>query len=313
MRLLLVACGLLLLLSPLTAHAGQKSVTYFLDGARVEEDAKGVKGFLEYPLPDSFSPGSLRVKPVGQGNVLRVEVVSVGPDQRRVREIAQLEQKKNELKDRIESLSTREEIFSAAAKSQSGKAPRKSKTNPDPVGSLKQGTDFALGQLDAAAQGKRRCQRALYEVECKLAVARKGSTLARVWLSAGGARLSYLVTSEKWLPCYDFRWSGDGKGELLLHARLPRTEKGVQRLVSNGTVAQGAAPLPAREDFPVLSRHPLTLQGDPGSPQPPLAFRFQPLQAGLPAGEAAAFWRGEYLGSGRFSGGEATELSIGGK
>jgi hypothetical protein len=292
-------------------RAGQKSVTFFLDGARVEQEAEAVGGYLEYALPDSLLPGSLRVKPLGGGSVLRVELVPADRDRRRTGEIARLERRRGELQDRMQLFSRREEIFSAAARSQSGKAPKKTKASPDALASLKQGTDFALAQLDSVYRNQRNCRRALEAVERELAAAKKGAPLARIWLSGARARVSYLVNSERWTPCYDLRWSGDAGGELLLHARLPQPEKGVRYLVSLGTVAQGGAARPVRGDFPTLSRHPLTLQGGARVEEPPLSFAFTPVEAGLPPGEGALFWQGEYLGSGRFSGGGAAEFSLG--
>jgi hypothetical protein len=301
--------GPLLLCQPV--QAGQKSVTYFLDGARVEQEAAAVNGYLEYALPDAVTPGSLRVKPLGGGSVLRVELVPPDRDRRRAREIDRLQEKKGELQAKLQALSDREAIFSAAAKSQSGKAPRKSRTNPDPVGSLQQGTEFALAQLDTVTRHKHKCQTALDAVDRELTAAQKGAPLARIWLSGGKARVSYLVSSERWTPNYDLRWSDDGNGELILHARLPQSEKGVQYLVSNGTAAQAVAAKPVRGDFPTLSRYPLTLQGGNPTQAPPLSFSFKAVENGLPPGEAAAFWQGEYLGTGRFSGGGASQFSVG--
>jgi hypothetical protein len=165
--------------------------------------------------------------------------------------------------------------------------------------------------LDTVYRNRRKCQGALEAVERELAAARKGAALARIWISGSRARVSYLVNTERWTPCYDFRWSGGTSGELLLHARLPQSEKGVSYLVSNGTAAQGLAARPVRGEFPTLSRYPLTLQGELRNDEPPRSFAFTRVEAGLPPGEAAAFWRGEYLGSGKFPGAGASELSLG--
>lgn len=311
MRVIPLVCGVLCLLACQPANAGQKSVTFYLDGARIEQLAVAVNGRIDYPLPDSFTPGSLRVKPVKGGSVLRVELVPADRDRRRSRDIARLEERKGELLVRMQAQARREEIFSAAAKSQSGKGLRKTKSNPDPLDSMQQGTEYALAQLDGVYRNKRTLQKSLDAVDHEITVARKGATRARIWLSGGRASVSYLVSSERWTPCYDFRWSGhDASGELVLHARLPHPEKGVSYLVSNGTAAQGLAAKPVSDSFPTLSRFPLTLQSGTRTQEPPSSFAFDALQAGLPPGEAAVFWRGEYLGSGQFSGGAASELSI---
>ena len=311
MRLILLTCVLMPFIVCQPAGAGQKRVTFYLDGARVEQEAAAVDGYLEYALPDAFTAQSLRVKPLGGGSILRVELVPADRDRRRAKEMARLEERKGELQDRMQALSRREEVFTAAAKAQSGKSLRKTKASPDPLGSLQQGTEFALAQLESVYRNKRRCLNSLEAVERELAAAGKGAALARIWLSKGRARISYLVHNERWTPSYDFRWSGDASGELLLHARLPQPEKGVLYLVSNGTVAQGVAARSVQGDFPTLSRYPLTLQGGPHAKEPPLSFSFTPVEAELPPGEADVFWRGEYLGSGRFAGGRGTELFVG--
>jgi len=309
MRLVPLCCGLLLLFAQ-PVSAGQKSVTLYLDGARVEQDLAAGDGYQECPLPDSYSPGSLRVKPVAGANVLRVELVPAERDRRRARDIARLEERISELQDRMQALSRQEEIFSAAVRAQSGKAPRKTKANPDPVGSLQRGTDFALAQLESVYRGKRKCRHSLEALERELATARKGTAVARIWLSGGRARLSYSMSGERWIPSYDFRWSGEAAGELVLHATLPASEKGVQYLVSTGTLAQGVPAKAVRGEFATLARYPVTLTAATPAGGTPAKFTFTELAAGLPPGEAAAFWRGEYLGSGRFSGAGAAEFSI---
>lgn len=302
---------LLFLIAGRPAGAAQKSVTFYLDGARIEYQCSAVNGYLELPLPASMVAGSLRVKPAGNGRLTRVEIAPAERDARRAREIARLEEKKEALLARMQTLSRREEIFSAAAKAQSGRAPRKTKTNPDPVASLKQGTAFALAELDAVSRSRRSCQQALDALEKQLASAGKGCPVAKVWLTGGKATVSFLVGDQRWTPCYDFCWLGETGGNLLLHARLPRLDRQVRYFVSNGTVAQGAQARPVRDGYPVLASYPLALKSGNRSEQRPLSFTFDRLEAALPPGEAAAFWRGEYLGRGRFAGGGATELSIG--
>jgi len=292
------------------AAAAQKSVTFFLDGARVEQEAAAANGYLELALPDSLIPGSLRVKALEGGSVLRVELVAAEQDRRRAREIAVLEERKGELQDRMAVLVRREEIYSAAAKSQSGKAPRKTKSNPNPLGTLQKGTEFALARMESVYRDRRKSQKALDALELELAAARKGVASARIWLAGGKAGISYLVGDARWTPSYDFRWSGDDGGELLLHAKLPQREKGVRYLISNGTVAQEVVAKEVRGDFPTLARYSLTLVGGAPGSHPPLSFAFAAVQAVLPPGDAALFWRGEYLGSGRFAGGGASEFSI---
>lgn len=309
MRLIPVLCGFLLLLPCQPLMAAQKSVTFYLDGARVEQELVARRQYLELPLPDNVIPGSLRVMPVKKGRVLRVEV-GVHPDPQRAREIPRLEERRQELRARLQALSAREEIFTAAAKTQSGKAPRMSKLNPEPLVSLQQGTDFALSRLDTVYRSKQKVQAALEKVEWELARAGKGTQRARIWFSGKKARVSYLVSGEHWSPCYDFRWSGrDAKGELLVHARLPQPEKGVRYLVSSGKVVEGAPGRPVQGDFPTISRHSLLLRTATKREALPVSFTFDAVEPALPPGEAAVYWAGEYLGTAPFAGGGALDLS----
>ncbi|WP_224985131.1 DUF4140 domain-containing protein [Geomonas agri] len=309
MRLLSLAFVLLPILVCKQAQAGQKSVTLFMDGARVEQEVAAAGGYLELPLPDSFAPGSLRVKAPG-GTVQRVELVAAEQDRRRAGEIARLRERRGELQDRMDALNRREEIFSAAAKSQSGKAPRKTKANPDPVVTLQQGTEFALNQMEAVYRSKRKCRLALDAVERELASAAKGVASARIWVTGSKAQVSYQVGSERWTPTYDLRFSGEGGGELLLHAKLPQREKGVQYQVVRGTTAKPGAVEQVRGDFPVLARYPLNATSAVGA-QPPERFSFAPIEASLPPGEAALYWKGEYIGSAPFAGGGSTGFALG--
>ncbi len=307
MRLLTLAILLISSLLCRQAYAGAKSVTYFTDGARVEQDVSTPGGYAEVALPESFAPGSLRVKAPGE-TVLRVELVPAEQDRRRSAALVRLKERRGELLDRMAALDRREEIFSAAAKSQSGKAPRRTKTNPDPVAALQQGTDFALSQMESVLRSKRKCRSALDVVEREIAAAGKGVASARIWVTGSRARVSYLVRDGRWTPSYDLRLSGEGHGELLLHAKLPPGEKGAQCFVSRGSAAQPVAAEPVRGDFPVLARYPLavTATGD----EPPARVSFTAVEAGLPPGEASLYWSGEYLGRAPFAGGGATEFTL---
>lgn len=300
----------LLCASPL--YGGGKRVTLYLDGSLVEQELAAADGYLELPLPASLIRGSLRVKPLDGGTVKRVEIVPAELDRRPATEIARLEKRRQLLQERLESIAVREDIFRAAAKSHASRAPKKAKNTPDPVAPLRLGAEYALGELDQLQRSRGRLSSELKGVEEEIRVARKGEPLLRVWLSGKMARISYLRSGESWAPSYDFRLKGDG-GELLLHARLPKRERGVQYLVSPGPLE--AAP-PARrvdEEFPLLWRRPLSLErvSFREEPQPRLSFSFRQVQGGLPPGDASGYWNGEFLGSTSFSGASSGELSFG--
>lgn len=304
---------ILLLLPRLSLALPQKSVTLYLDGARVELEESARDGYLELALPSTMLPGSLRVRPVAGGSVLRVELKQGAPDRQLSRERERLAARRGELEDRLKALAVREEVFFAAARSQSGKSPRKTKTNPDPLGSLRQGTEFALGQLEVVYRSRRRCQAQLAEIDRELALSSKEGVTARVWLSGRRARLCYLTAAQRWTPCYSFRLDGAGQGELLLHAKLPPAEKGAHYLVALGALAAPASAQKASGELGLLARYPLTLSREryTEAPYPALSFAFKGGEGWLPPGEAAIFWRGAYLGSGRFAGGAEGEISSG--
>ncbi len=69
--------------------------------------------------------------------------------------MAKLAYRRDALGDRLKALNAREAIFKSAAKSQSGKAPRKSKTNTEPLTAVRQGTEFAIAQLENVYHARR--------------------------------------------------------------------------------------------------------------------------------------------------------------
>ncbi|HEY5973154.1 MAG TPA: hypothetical protein VIU41_00290, partial [Geobacteraceae bacterium] len=166
MRRISVIILLLLLAVPHLASA--RTVTIYLDGAIVEEEVTARKGYLELALPAGLAAGSLRLKPVGEGRLRRVVMVPGKPDRKLDKELTSLNERRDLLKDRMRALSTREEIFKGAAKSQSGKAPRRSKTNPAPLSTIKQGTDYALAQLEEVYTARRRTEKELRGLDERL-------------------------------------------------------------------------------------------------------------------------------------------------
>ncbi len=106
------------------AVAAPAKVTLYLDGARVEREADAVKGEVGVSLPPGMAAGSLRVKPLQGAAIAGVEIESAPPSPKTEKEIARLTARREALADRLKALEVKEEIFRAAAKSQSGKAPR---------------------------------------------------------------------------------------------------------------------------------------------------------------------------------------------
>lgn len=323
MRPLTVLSALLLLAVASPASAAVKSCTCYLDGAVIEGEAAAVKGYMEIRLPASMKEGSFRIRPAGSAAIARVEVVPARPDPSVQKKIGALEERKRLLEDRLQALDAREEIFKAAAKSQSSKAPRKSKTNPEPLASVRQGTAFAMGQLEEVFRLRRRTEHEVKEIESQIAALGKdgkvGGRVARVWMRGRNtrARYSYLLP-ESWTPQYDFRLEGGDTLSVTLRGALPRLEKGARAAVVLGDVAGAGTPRPARGESPAevaIYRFPLKKHEFVAAPLSSATFDFTNLSPDrLPAGDAAVFWKGEYLGTVRFPGsapGETKEVTAG--
>jgi hypothetical protein len=323
MRSFLVISFVCMLAVP--ALAAGNTVTLYLDGARVESEAVAAKGYAEVSLPAALLPGSLRVKPVA-GAIDRLEIAAVPLTPKRAKELATLTERRDQLEDRLKALATREEIFTAAAKSQSGKAPRKSKSNPEPLAAIRQGTDYAIAQLEAVYHARRRAENELKSVEKRLEAEKKvanvGGSIARVWLTGKGGKVkvSYLVADLRWTPCYDFRIKREGETEVSLRAKLPPLAKGQTTAVVPAALADAsstAAMTVGEEPLPRIAVLTLPIEKEQfgASSQPSLSFLLRnSSQVKLPAGEGACYRRGEYLGKVQFRGlasGEAAELVCG--
>ena len=322
-HLFAIACALLLPAS--TALAAGKSMTLYLDGALVEQEVTARKGYLEVLLPAAMQSGSFRVKPVGATRIQRVQVVPRKVEKGVETQLAALAERKELLRDRLRALESREDIFKAAAKSQSGKAPRKTKTNPEPLRTIRQGTDFALAQLEGVYTTRRVTEKELKSLDGRIAALRRqenvGGSIARVWVTGGQTVLArYVVPEPVWTPRYTLRSMDQGQVELALLPQLPSLGSGEKVSLVALPLAEagagvapvspvdGAAPL-ATYRLPVQAQHygtgplptwTLTLRNSTGSR--------------LPAGELTCFHDGEYLGQSNFPGSlpdQTTELSCG--
>lgn len=312
MRLLI--CAFLFLLWSFPVLASEEKRILFLDGARIEREIVVRKGFVEVPLPAAMLPASLRVKPLGNTQVRWVEIIPVAGTAKNAEQLKTMEERRNILLDRLKNLEMREEIFKAAAKSQSGRALRKTKSNPDPLGSLRSGTRFALTQLDEISAARRKTRGSLAEIETRIATLAKqpsSGSVARILLSQSGGtvRVAYLVSNLKWTPRYDVRLSGNGYTELALCAKMPAAEPNVSTVV---------VPLPLVEtigaeipQYPVSAgitsiatfRLPLEKEELVKGAVPYLSLVLDNTSSlYLPAGEASGYWGGEYLGNAAFSG-----------
>jgi hypothetical protein len=322
MRFMTVFTGIFFVAAP--ALAAERSVTFYLDGARVDEVHRAVRGYLEVPLPPGMQPNSLRIRPVGTDEIVRVEIAPRRTGQRGGKDVARLAEKKERLEARLKALEVKEEIFRAAARSQSGKAPRRSKTNPEPLESIRRGTEYALGQLEEVFRSRRVAEKELQEVEKRLAGTLKGGaageSLARVRLKGneGKVRLSYLLGEPGWKPRYDFRLS-DGQVAVSQRAFLPAVPKGAEIFVLPAPLSRGAAGLRStsvKGETAVASyRFAVDREELREVPVSTLKFLFKNNSPDvLPPGEATCYRQGEYLGTVAFPGvqpGEALEVVCG--
>jgi hypothetical protein len=292
----------------------------------VESEAAANKGYLEISLPAGMQDGSLRLKPLEGSTIVRVDLVPVVPDRKRENELTRLAEQKELLADRMKALDTREDIFKAAAKSQSGKAPRKTKNNPEPLTNIRQGTDFAIAQLEGVYRARRKAENELKSLETRIAAVKKegnvGGSRARVWLSGKGrgVKASYVMPGLGWTPSYDVRVGGDGQAEVVMHAITPQTDKGDAVAVVPAPMAEASAegPMPAATDrFTKVAAFTFPVEKEQFSPSLPAVLSFSlknSLQRTLPSGEATCYWKGEYLGKVKFTGfqpGEVRELVCG--
>lgn len=304
----------LLLQFPLSASAAT-ATTYYLDGAVTQQYARAKQGYLELVVPPGAVPGSLRIVPGGGVTLTKVLVVPNKPGRKISAELAGLDERETLLQDRLKALAVREEIFKAAAKSQSAKAPRRSRTNPEPLTAIRQGTDYAITQLEAVYQARRKADREIARIQerrnrLRQAVDTAGA-LARIWLTPvnGSVSASWIRTDSFWSPAYQLRIVSDGNAFIDLYAGS-KIAIGKGEGVELHLSALEALPSPTfgyHGEATPLYRYaikPVSIEG--GSLKQVLRVTFVNLSdTNLPAGETACFRNGTYMGTGTFPGAAA--------
>ncbi|MBK5273813.1 MAG: hypothetical protein JJE30_02015 [Desulfuromonadales bacterium] len=318
---------LIIMLTVQVGPAACRSVTFYSDGAVIELDAVATKGTLEIPLSAAMIEGSLRVKPGSGTSIQRVDIVPAAADTGKgEKELDALLEQKNRLADRLQALSTREEIFKSAAKSQGGKAPRKTKTNPDPMQTIRQGTEFAIAQLEAVYTARRKTEQEIRRIDTRIAAAKKGGlaaeALARIHLSTPRGRVSvrYAVAGQSWTPRYDIHLDDSHTAELHLSALFSGSFNGYLLQASPARLAdQGTArvlPVQAGPTARLASyRLPVSEERFGTGIQSSFSFNVRnSQQVYLPGGDANLYRSGEYVGRFRFEGissGRSKTVSIG--
>lgn len=244
MRVHLV-CLCLIAASVSSASAANK-VTFYRDGALLQQEAGAVKGVIDFPLAFGLLEHTLKIVPFPGTTILGVETYMSEPGSRSDKELEVLAEQRRRLEDRLQALETRETIFTSAAKAQSGKAPRKSKTNPDPMQAIRQGTDFAIAQLEAVYTARRKTTEEIRRIDARLLAARKNSRQAEssvritVTPPRGKVTLRYATTERGWQPQYNLYLAGDGSARLQLYARITGSGRGQQLQVSSGSLTESA-------------------------------------------------------------------------
>jgi len=295
-----------------TAYA--KNITFFSDGAIVEIEASALKGMAEINLPSGMLENSLRIRPVGNVVIKQVEMLPARVDARRVKEIETLTEQKSRLEDRLKALETREDIFKAAAKSQSGKAPRKTKTNPDPMQSIRQGTEYAIAQLESVYTARRKTEQEIRRVDAKLAALKKNGTtaeaVARVSVTPKNGHIiaTYALAGFAWTPVYDLRLNNDGNALLTMSGQLPSSFSGYQLKAAPTTMSESAtAPIRVASGTLTakLADYRLPVKDETFGSGLTSAFSCiltNQSAVHLPAGEASVYRKGEFWGKVRFDG-----------
>jgi len=277
--------------------------------ARLDAES-GQAGFV---AAVSQGGATLTIVPGRGTTILGVETYSSDAGKALNREFEALTEQRRRLEDRLQALETRETIFTSAAKAQSGKAPRKTKANPDPMQSIRQGTDFAIAQLEAVYTARRRTLQEFQRIDARLGATknkrRSAEELLRITVTPprGSVTLRYATAERGWQPHYNLHLTGDGSARLQLSARVTANTRGRQVTVSTGTLAESAT----AETFPVqpggallASYHlPLTeekyteglFNNFSGTLTNTAPHYLQP-------GESGLFRRGTYMGRFRFEG-----------
>lgn len=319
-----LACLCIIAFSANAAPAAD-TITYFRDGTLIQRDGAAAKGIIDIPLAAGFLEQTLTVAPAPGTTILGVERVKAGPRNPADKEVKTLTERRQKLEDRLQALETREAIFTSAAKAQSGKAPRKSKANPDPMQAIRQGTDFAIAQLEAVYTARRRTTEEIRDIDARLAASGKDakSTTNSVRIAVtplrGKVTLRYATSDRGWRPRYNLHLTGGGTARLQIYAQMAGNRRGFQVRVSPGALAESALAetFPLRSEGELLASYlmPITEESYTGG----IFNRFSGLITNssphyLPRGESGLYRGGTYLGQFIFEGvssGRSRPLSLG--
>ncbi|MDD2899331.1 MAG: hypothetical protein PHI31_11535 [Desulfuromonadaceae bacterium] len=297
-----------------SASASPHTITFYRDGALHVQEARGVKGVIETPLAAALLEHSLTITPAPGTTIVSVETVKTARERSVGSELDALAEQRLRLEDRLHALETREAIFTSAAKAQSGKAPRKTKANPDPMQAIRQGTDFAIAQLEAVYTARRRATQEIQKVDARIAIARKGhrpvENALRIYVSPlrGTVTIRYATTERGWQPHYNLFLENNGTARLQLYARTSSLSRGDQVRVSPASLSEsmnGVESFPAQYGSTLLATYPVSVTGERSVVGVFNNFYGEITNTSayyLPEGESGLFRNGVFLGKFRFEG-----------
>lgn len=293
-----------LMLLASNSFATQKIATIYCDGILITEEVNVVKGVAELTLPLPLKEHGLRVKPLGGGSIELVELPPYKVSAKQQKMLEQLKEQKNRLQDRLKTLADKESIFTAAAKSQSSKTPRPTKTNPNPMAAVRQGTDFAMAQLEAVNTDRRQTLQRLETLEKTFIEQQQtvAGTTVRISASAKKLLVTALLEKKGWTPAYDLHLQKDGNIIISLIAIIPVFAEGYTLQVADKSLAdyQAATIRTAKASDRVVIRQWQTSVEQLQISQSPLTscqFTLKNLtDAHFSTGEATIYLENEYLG-----------------
>lgn len=325
MRLTIFCLCLCLIFYSSGSASAENSVIFYRDGALFQLETTAAKGIIDIPIATAPLDHTFTVIPAPGTTILGVETRKSGHGSGVDKELDVLTEQRRRLEDRLQALETREAIFTSAAKTQSGKAPRKTKANPDPMQTIRQGTDFAIAQLEAVYTARRRTLQEMKKIDARLAVAGKNSRTAgssvriSVTPPRGRATIRYATAERGWLPGYNLYLDGSGSAVLQLSGQLTMDGRGDRVRVSAGSLAESAAAetFPVREGSAVLARYRVPIKEEFSANG--IFTRFSGTITNstphyLLPGESGLFRKGTYLGSFAFAGmssGRSRVISLG--
>ena len=311
MRVTLTSLFLIALFA--NAASAESNITFYRDGALFQTEAVAVKGAIDIPLAADILEHSLTIVPAKGTVILAVDTRKSDLVSASDKDLETLAEQRRRFEDRLQALETREAIFTSAAKAQSGKAPRKSKANPDPMQAIRQGTDFAIAQLEAVYTARRKTTQELHKIDARIATARKGNRSAEssvhitVTPPRGRVTLRYATAERGWQPQYNLYLAGNGPAQLQLSARVTGSVRGYQLRVSSGSLAENssAKTFSVQSGMAVLADYRLPITEERYTEGIFNHFSGTITNSAphyLPPGDSGLFRAGAYLGRFRFEG-----------